>query len=136
MSDNDTPGSRKPKFDKHALGLRRKTKRAAELTTASDVLQGLLQNSKSPIADGFQRWRLERSWPEIVGKTIAEQTMPARFDNGVLFIWVRHSVWMQQLWFFQNEIRDNVNKHLGRQWVKQVKFTLNRGQAESVPPTP
>jgi len=37
---------------------------------------GLLQNSKSQLSDGFIRWRLEQKWPEIVGKTISDQTLP------------------------------------------------------------
>jgi predicted nucleic acid-binding Zn ribbon protein len=105
----------------------------AQAFSAADVLQGLLQNSKSELADGFQRWRLEQNWPAIVGATIAAQTMPAAFERGTLFIWVRHPTWMQQLWYFQEPIKDKVNEHVGRRWVQQVKFTLNRRAATTVP---
>src|SRR5690348_8537543 len=81
-------------------------KRQAHLTGAADVLQALLQNSKGSLADGFQRWRLEQNWPEIVGKTIAEQTLPAAYEKGILYIWVKHSAWMQQLWFVQDTIKE------------------------------
>jgi len=99
------------------------------LTAAADVLQGLLQNSKSALADGFQRWRLEQQWPSIVGSTIAEQTLPVAYEKGTLYIWVRHSAWMQQLWYFREPIKDKVNEHLGKNWVQQVKFTLSRRAA-------
>ena len=105
----------------------------AQLQEASDVLQGLLQNSKSQLSDGFQRWRLEQHWNSIVGQTIAEQTLPVAFDKGILFIWVRHSAWMQQLWYFQDAIKDKVNEHLGRDWVRGVKFTLSRRAATTKP---
>lgn len=108
-------------------------KHKAHLTQATDVLQGLLQNSKSPLSDGFLRWRLEQQWPEIVGATIAEQTVPCAWDRGVLFIWVKHPAWMQQLWHFQDAIKEKVNAHLGRQYATSVKFTLNRRAATTTP---
>ena len=104
-------------------------KHNAELTLAADVLQGLLQNSKSQLADGFVRWRLEKVWDQIVGPTIGEQTLPVAFEHGTLFIWVRHSAWMQQLWFFQEAIKEKVNDHLGKAWVEQVRFTLSKRAA-------
>jgi predicted nucleic acid-binding Zn ribbon protein len=119
----------KPKFP-------RKSKRAAQLTGAADVLQGLLQNSKSELSDGFLRWRLEQEWMSIVGGAIGEQTAPAAFEKGVLHIWVRHSTWMQQLWYFQADIKAKVNDHVGRAWVKQVKFTLSRRAATIIPGNP
>ena len=104
-----------------------------QLTAAADVLQGLLQNGKSHLADGFQRWRLEKHWRSVVGETIAEQTLPVAFERGTLFIWVRHSAWMQQLWYFQDAIKDKVNEHLGRDWVRGIKFTLSRRAATTAP---
>jgi predicted nucleic acid-binding Zn ribbon protein len=102
---------------------------SAQPASAADVLQGLLQNSKSQLSDGFLRWRLEKQWPRVVGATIGEQTLPVAFERGTLYIWVRHSAWMQQLWFFQEAIKEKVNGHLGRQWVGQVRFTLSRRAA-------
>jgi predicted nucleic acid-binding Zn ribbon protein len=108
-----------------------KKPREGQLTNSADVLQALLQNSKSQLADGFTRWRLEQQWPQIVGQTLAEQTLPASYNpnTGTLFIWVRHPVWMQQLYFFQEPIKEKVNTHLGKAWVREVRFTLNRGAA-------
>lgn len=111
----------------------RKPKREDKLTQAADVLQGLLQNSKSHLSDGFLRWRLEQEWKDIVGPTIAEQTAPCAFERGVLWVWVRHSVWMQQLHFFGESIKEKVNAHVGRDWARDVKFTLNRRAATTEP---
>lgn len=104
----------------------KKSKRHSHLTAGADVLQALLTNGKTQIGDGFLRWRLEQEWKDVVGSTIADQTVPCALEHGVLFIWVRHSVWMQQLYFFQDQIREKVNSHLKSQIVKEVKFTLNR----------
>jgi predicted nucleic acid-binding Zn ribbon protein len=110
-------------------------KHQAHLTAAADVLQVLLQNSKSELSDGFLRWRLEQQWDDVVGAVIAQQTLPVAFEKGSLFIWVRHPTWMQQLWYFQDVIKEKVNRHLerepGREWCRQVKFTLNRRAAQT-----
>ncbi len=92
-----------------------------------------MQNSKSQLSDGFARWRLEQVWPTLVGETIAAQTMPCSYSNGTLYIWVRHSTWLQQMWFFKEVIKEKVNKHLGYGWVKQVRFTLEQRAATALP---
>jgi hypothetical protein len=107
--------------------------RSAQLTAASDVLQALLQNSKSQLSDGFLRWRLEQQWAQIVGASIASQTVPCAFERGTLHIWVRHPAWIQELWYFQDAVKDKVNAHVGCQWVSQVRFTLNRRAATTEP---
>lgn len=121
--DSADPGAKSPKKPRHQ----------SQLSAAADVLQGLLQNSKSQLSDGFLRWRLEQQWMDVVGATIGEQTQPVAFERGTLYIWVRHSAWMQQLWYFQDAICEKVNAHLGKPWVKQVKFTLSRRAATSLP---
>jgi predicted nucleic acid-binding Zn ribbon protein len=108
-------------------------KNKAHLTAAADVLQALLQNSKSQLSEGFLRWRLEQQWRDIVGPTIAEQTVPAALEKKVLHIWVRHSAWMQQLWYFRDVIKEKVNTHIGQQAVNQVHFTLSRRAATKLP---
>ena len=113
-----------------------KPRKNGHLTAAADVLQVLLQNSKSQLSDGFLRWRLEQNWEEIVGKTISEQTCPAALERGTLHIWVRHPAWMQQLWYFQEAIKEKVNKHVGRTVAYQVKFTLSRRAATQLPDMP
>ncbi len=96
------------------------------LTPVSDVLQSLLQNGKSPLASGFTRWKLEQKWADVVGAQLAEDTLPVGFDRGVLYIWVRHPTWIQQLSFFQSDIVQKVNEYLGYKYARSVRFTLDR----------
>jgi predicted nucleic acid-binding Zn ribbon protein len=110
-----------------------KPRKNSQLTAASDVLQVLLQNSKSQLSDGFLRWRLEQQWPEIVGQMISEQTLPAALERGTLHVWVKHPTWMQQLWYFQDAIKDKVNQHLDKNVVFQVRFTLSKRAATRLP---
>jgi len=137
--DHPKGPSKDPADSAKSLSARsKKPGRQAHLMAAADVLQVLLQNSKSSLSDGFLRWRLEQQWPDVVGATIAQQTLPVAYDKGTLFIWVRHPTWMQQLWYFQDVIRDKVNQHFeasgkATQWCRQVQFTLSRRAATSGP---
>lgn len=110
-----------------------KPRKNGHLTAAADVLQVLLQNSKSQLSDGFLRWRLEQQWPQIVGQMISEQTLPAALERGTLHVWVKHPTWMQQLWYFQDAIKDKVNEHLDKNVVFQVRFTLSKRAATRLP---
>lgn len=106
-------------------------KRKARPTAVGDVLQGLLQNGKSPLSQQFTRWHLWQKWPEIVGKTISEQTDPVGYEKGVLFVWVKNSAWMQDLIFHVHPIKEQINNYLGRRWVKRIRFTLDRKMVPS-----
>lgn len=103
-----------------------KFRKRSTLTSASDILQGLLQNSKTPLSDQFLRWRLWQQWSDVVGPTISSQCRPVGFDNGTLLIWVEHSVYIQQLNFITKELTFKVNDYVGRHWVKRVRFTLDK----------
>lgn len=101
-------------------------KRKGDLSTATDVLEGVLLNSKSPLSDQFLRWKLWRKWPEVVGPTISAQSMPVGYMNGILYVWVKNAVWMNEMLFLAGPVREKVNTFLEKNWVQQVRFTLNQ----------
>ncbi|OQW50244.1 MAG: hypothetical protein A4S09_00170 [Proteobacteria bacterium SG_bin7] len=103
-----------------------KFRKRSTLTSASDILQGLLHNSKTPLSDQFLRWKLWQQWVDVVDAEMARQTRPVGFDRGTLLIWVEHSVYIQQLNFVTKELTEKVNKYVGRDWVKRIRFTLDR----------
>lgn len=112
MADDD-----KPKF---------KPKRRSDLLTASKVLQRVLGNGKSALSDQFLRWKIWRFWPGIVGATLAKFCEPVGYDRGRLYIWVKSSARMQEIRFFEETLREKVNEHVGSNWVRQIRFTLDR----------
>jgi hypothetical protein len=48
------------------------------------------------------------------------------FSRGMLYLWVRNSTWMQQLTFMKDHIRLSINQKLGKEFVKNIRFTLDR----------
>jgi predicted nucleic acid-binding Zn ribbon protein len=101
-------------------------KKSSELLPASNVLQTVLANGKSALSDGFLRWKIWKLWPKIVGETVAKHCEPVGYDRGRLYVWVKSSARMQEIRFFEFTIRDKVNQHVGRTWVRGIRFTLDR----------
>lgn len=97
-----------------------------KLSLGSEVLQSLFENGKSPLSEQFMRWKLWAKWEEVVGPTIAKNTEPVGFQRGMLYVWVRNSTWMQQMIFLKDPIRDTINQKFENNFVKYIKFTLDR----------
>ncbi len=104
-----------------------------EPTLSSEVLQALFENGKSELSLHFLRWKLWKKWPEFVGPTIAAASEPVSYYRGTLYLWVKNSAWMQQLVFMRDPIKDSINKKLQREYVKDIKLTMDR---KSVPADP
>jgi predicted nucleic acid-binding Zn ribbon protein len=101
-------------------------KKKAVLQPASEVLQTLLANGKSALSDQFLRWKIWRSWPQVVGQTLASHCEPVGYDRGRLYIWVKSSARLQEIRFFEQTLKDKVNEHVGRPWARSIRFTLDR----------
>ena len=73
------------------------------------------------------------SWKQAVGPQITAQTDPYKFKNGMLFVKVSTSAWMQQLQFMKQEILDKVNATLPDKKIKNIRFSI--GHQPSIVPT-
>ncbi len=96
--------------------------------TSAEVLHKLLEDKAGPVSDQYLRWKLWLSWKEIVGATVAENAEPVSYRHGVLWLWVRNSVWMQQMTFMLEPIKNSVNQKFREGFVKEVRLTLDRKQ--------
>ena len=101
-------------------------KKKEGLGTASSVLQAMFENGKSPLSHTFLLWKISQNWQEIIGATIAEQTQPIGYRQGVFYILCSHPVWIQQLTFMLVPMRKKINTYVGRPWVQRIRFTLDR----------
>src|SRR5437762_2705537 len=94
-----------------------------KLHSATEVLQAMLENGKSPLAEDFQRFRLKMDWSQVVGGIICEKCSPAGFSNGILYVWVVNATWMNQLFYVRREIVKKVNEYVGKKWVREIRLT-------------
>jgi predicted nucleic acid-binding Zn ribbon protein len=97
-----------------------------KFSLGSEVLQRLFESGNSPLSEQFMRWKLWARWSEFVGPTVSKNTEPVGFYLGTLYLCVRNSSWMQQLTFMKDHIKNTINEKLGKQFVKNIRFTLDR----------
>lgn len=100
----------------------RRAKGEETVATAQDLLRGLMSQSKTPLADGFLRLRLDVQWEQVVGARLAKVSRPQRYDRGVLFVLVAHPTWIQELRFIEAELRQKINAAIGTNWCREIKF--------------
>lgn len=97
-----------------------------KFNTSAEVLHKLLEDKAGPVSDQFLRWKLWLSWKEVVGPTVSDNAEPIAYHNGVLWLCVKNSVWMQQMTFMIEPIKNSVNQKFRAGFVKEVRLTLDR----------
>ncbi|MFK8139182.1 MAG: DUF721 domain-containing protein [Bdellovibrionales bacterium] len=107
-----------------------KKSRSKGFTQSSALIHNLLKRESSPLSQQFLRWKLWREWSDIVGPKIAKNSEPVGYYNGTLYVWVPSSVWLQEMRYIAGNMIVKINKHLGKKWARNIRFTLDR---KSVP---
>ena len=93
----------------------------SEMRALAAILPGLLrQLGLDKTAEG---WRAVADWPAIAGARIAGHTRAVSFRDGALTVEVEGSAWMHELGFLKPDLVRNLNRHLGADVVRDVRFT-------------
>ncbi|MFZ3230897.1 MAG: DUF721 domain-containing protein [Pseudobdellovibrio sp.] len=103
----------------------------SQFKTGAEVLQKLLEGKVGPVSDQYLRWKLWLNWKEIVGPTVSTHSEPISYRNGLLWLWVENSVWMQQMGFMSETIIETINKKFRKGFVREIRYTLDRRQVPS-----
>lgn len=72
-------------------------------------------------------------WDDVVGENIAPKTAPLGFRKGALKIGVSDHGWLQQLQFLKEELRERLNKRLGRDLVESIYFQVGYIEKDKIP---
>lgn len=75
----------------------------------------------------FDFLELIRSWPEVVGPTLAKHTIPLKNTRKVLTILTNHSAFSEQLKFMEKVLIEKIETHFSelRGQVKELRFIFN-----------
>ena len=98
----------------------------SKFKTSAEVLHRLLEDKAGPVSDQYLRWKLWLAWKHIVGPTVSENAEPIAYHRGVLWLCVKNSVWMTQMMFMIEPIKNSVNQKFKEGFVKEVRLTLDR----------
>tara|TARA_B100000315_G_scaffold94826_1_gene87158 strand:+ start:11653 stop:12186 length:534 start_codon:yes stop_codon:yes gene_type:complete len=63
-------------------------------------------------------------WLEIVGEPIDSVSNPRYFKFRTLFVNVSDSMWLHQLVFMEDQIKEKINKFVGRKLVQKIYFKI------------
>lgn len=67
---------------------------------------------------------LQRNWSAIAGAQLAAVSHPVRFRWGELLISVSDAIWLQQMTFYQAQLRHNIRSVGGGVKVSSLRFVL------------
>lgn len=110
---------------------------------AETVLQDLIR--RYGMESKLQENRLMQVWPRAVGPAIAAVARPVRVKNGVLWVQVKSSAWVQELSFQRHYILQRLagylpNLHLHHLYLRtnwpEENLTLEAQEAPEEPPLP
>jgi predicted nucleic acid-binding Zn ribbon protein len=100
----------------------RRRKQQIQLQSIGEVLFSILK--KRGMTSKIEENALVKLWPKAVGPQIASKTKPDCLRNGTLFVKTISSVWVQQLHFIKEEIRDKLNQLSGKNAIKEIRFLV------------
>jgi hypothetical protein len=83
-----------------------------------------------PVKGRVREYGLWKAWDELVGQQVSRRCQPERVKDGILFLKVTSSVWMQQLQFMKSMIIEKVNGQMGEGAVRDIRFRIGRMDQE------
>ncbi|MBS3982887.1 MAG: DUF721 domain-containing protein [Dethiobacter sp.] len=79
---------------------------------------------KLPNAKKIKGQMLIDAWPDVVGLQIAAKAKAIMFENGILFVWVRDSVWAQHLLLQKRQIVGSLNKAVRTNILTNIHYQV------------
>ena len=102
--------------------MKQRNRKQDNLIPLKDVISSILGDSKLPFnPDDALIWKI---WDEVVGDPIAGNAQPSWIKNGRLRVKVSDPIWLQELEFVEETIKEKLNGKLGRKAVKRIEFRL------------
>lgn len=74
--------------------------------------------------------RVSILWVEAAGPMVAKHTTGAHLRDGVLVVYVDASAWATELAAMAENYRNVINSGLGKETVKEIRFTVSRKVSE------
>jgi len=78
-------------------------------------------------------YQLKKSWPELVGATLATHTTPEKLKFKTLTLLVDGPTWMHELSFLKRDMIQKINKRLGKDRVKTLQLKVGPTSPKDVP---
>ncbi len=87
-----------------------------------DVLPAVLRSLG--LEQRFREQKLLAVWPDVAGEQIAGRTRAERVDNGVLYVYVDHGAWMQELRFIERDLVCRLRERVPGVVLERIRFSV------------
>jgi len=93
----------------------------------SDLIPNVMK--KIGLEKPFWENELIEKWDELVGPQLATHTRPGRLDRKILYIYVNHPGWLNELARYgQKEMLKKLQDYFGADKIKNVRLQLDPDQ--------
>lgn len=82
-------------------------------------------SNKKGLSNGLNEAKALSIWQEVVGLNIKNNTRPHKIKYGILFVSAKSPAWAQELKYFEETIKNNINKRLKTNTVKEIRFLID-----------
>ena len=94
------------------------------MQSLGSILPALLRNMG--LAEAAEGWRAVSDWAELSGPRLARHSRAVGFRDGTLTVEVEGSAWMHELGYLKHDLIKAVNRELGTDRVRDVRFVVPR----------
>jgi hypothetical protein len=95
-----------------------------KIVTLQETLDSMFQGENTGLR--FDLYKINKAWKQIVGKKIAENTLPDRISRNTLIVNVSNTVWMQELHFLKDIIREKLNACFNDLKLQDIRFKTGK----------
>ncbi|OPX41726.1 MAG: hypothetical protein B1H13_00575 [Desulfobacteraceae bacterium 4484_190.3] len=98
--------------------------RKTTLTSLKEILDKLFKEGGLPFdMDNARIWKV---WEEVVGPPVARHAKPQWIKERLLRVGVSDPIWLHELRFQEQDIREKLNAALGKKAVEKIEFRLGQ----------
>lgn len=72
----------------------------------------------------FYDLNINKIWKEATGDLISQVSMPIHFEEGVLTVNVRDTIWVNELNLLKKEIINRINENLGKERLNDIRYRV------------
>ncbi len=106
------------------MKFRIKEERQGKVVPFNSTLISILE--EFDLKDSFLMEKLRSVWEKTVGNIISTHSIPDRIFKKILFIFVDHSIYANELSLMKDSILEGINKEFGFEVIKDIRVTTKR----------
>jgi len=98
--------------------------RQGNINTFGKIIPLIIKDLK--LEESFISERIRMSWVKIVGEMIATHSLPDRIFKKILFIYVDHSIYSNEIILMKDYIVTSINDEIGFEVINNIRIDIKK----------